>query len=765
MSPRTVTQSSHWGSYSVEFPGPDGRLRVVPDPADPEPSIILGNLPDAPDAAVRVTQPMVRRGWLQGGPGPTDARGRESFVPVTWDRALDLVARELERVRKAHGNSAFYGGSYGWASAGRFHHTQSQLHRFLNLVGGYTFSRDTYSSAAAEVVLRRIIAPESKMSADTVTWDGIAERTELLVALGGMPRRTQAVGVGGVSRHRGGRAIEAAVARGLTIVSISPIRDDLPEATWIPIRPNTDAALLLAISHNLITEGLYQQDFVEGYTIGFEDFRRYVVGESDGQPKTPAWASTLTDVPASTITELARSMARQRTVLTTTNSIQRAEFGEQPIWLAVVVAALLGRFSDSEGFAFALGTLGNLGRLPLAVKLPSFPQGENPVADFIPVARISDLLLKPGQPFDYDGERRVYPDIRVVYWAGGNPFHHHQDLNRLRRAWGRPDTIVVQDPYWTSAARHADIVLPSTISLERNDLGAAKNDDRLIAMQQALAPFAQARDDFDVFADLSARFGLREAFTEGLTKDQWLRRLYGELQMNLQAVGAAAPDFDAFWAEGQLALPTRPAGQWFQEFLADPEKAPLTTASGKIEMSSPTIAGFGYPDVPGHPVWHPRSEALDSERSQRFPLILVANQPATRLHSQLDFGATSRGSKIAGREPLRLHPDDARLRGISDGDVVRVFNDRGACLAGVRLSDQLRPGVVQLSTGAWFDPDDRGFCRHGNPNVLTLDQGTSSLAQGSVGQLVLVQIERWIDELPPVRVHQPPTILHQESEP
>jgi biotin/methionine sulfoxide reductase len=754
---RPFTQSAHWGSYSVEFPdGPQGRLRVIPDPADPEPSVILGNMPDAPASSVRVGRPMVRQGWLKNGPGSTEGRGREPFVPVSWDEALDLVAREVGRVRKEHGNAAIYGGSYGWASAGRFHHTQSQLHRFLNLVGGYTFSRDTYSSAAAEVILRRIIAPEWKMSADTVTWESITERTELLVALGGMPRRVQSVGVGGVSRHRGGRAIEAAVRRGLKIVSISPLRDDLPEARWISIRPNTDTALLLALAHTLVTENLHNPTFVDRYTVGFEEFRRYLTGETDGQPKSAVWAADLTDVPAATIVELARSMAARRTVISITNSVQRAEFGEQPIWLGVVIAALLGRFSDAEGFAFALGTLGNLGRLPLAVKLPSFPQGENPVQDFIPVARISDLLLNPGQPFDYDGQRLQYPDIRLVYWAGGNPFHHHQDLNRLRQAWGRPETVIVQDPYWTAAARHADIVLPSTISLERNDLGAAKNDDRLIAMQKALEPFGEARDDFEVFADLADRFGLREAFTEGLNADQWLRRLYGELQSNLKAAGAEAPDFDDFWARGQLGLPTKPAGQWLQAFLADPKSSPLSTGSGKIEITSPTIAAFGYSDLPGHPVWQPRSESLDSPRAQHFPLLLVANQPTTRLHSQLDFGAASRASKVAGREPIRIHPDDAARRGLVEGDVVRVFNDRGACLAGVKISDALRPGIVQLSTGAWFDPDDRGFCRHGNPNVLTLDQGTSPIAQGCVGQLVLVEIERWNEEVPPVRVHSPP---------
>jgi biotin/methionine sulfoxide reductase len=144
----------------------------------------------------------------------------------------------------------------------------------------------------------------------------------------------------------------------------------------------------------------------------------------------------------------------------------------------------------------------------------------------------------------------------------------------------------------------------------------------------------------------------------------------------------------------------------------------------------------------------------------RFPLQLIANQPATRLHSQLDFGATSLASKIKDREPIRIYPEDAAIRGICTGDVVRLYNDRGACLAGALLSDALRPGVVQLATGAWYAPEgpstDNPMCVHGNPNVLTRDVGTSKLAQGCTGQLTVVEIERFDGPLPPIRAFDPP---------
>jgi biotin/methionine sulfoxide reductase len=430
--------------------------------------------------------------------------------------------------------------------------------------------------------------------------------------------------------------------------------------------------------------------------------------------------------------------------------------------MGVVLAALLGQIGlPGGGFAYALGSTSNTGKPPLAVPLPTLPTGRNGIADFIPVARIADMLLQPGEPFDYDGQLLTYPDIKLVYWAGGNPFHHHQDLGRLRDAFARPDTVIVHESAWTASARHADIVLPATITLEREDMGASAGDPLLVAMHRAVAPYRQARDDYDIFTGLAERLGFGEGFTEGRSARQWLEHIYEPTRRALAERGINAPDFAQFWEDGELALP---AEQWdggiVRAFRRDPRGVPLPTPSGKIEIASAAIAGFGYADCPGHPAWLPSAEGAGSPAASRFPLHLIANQPATRLHSQLDFGATSLASKIDGREPVRIHPQDAAARGIADGDIVRLYNDRGACLAGTVLSDALRPGVVQLATGAWYDPEDPAvetpFCVHGNPNVLTRDIGTSRLAQGCTGQLSLVEIERFDGPLPPVKAFDPP---------
>lgn len=155
--------------------------------------------------------------------------------------------------------------------------------------------------------------------------------------------------------------------------------------------------------------------------------------------------------------------------------------------------------------------MGNIEVEKVSIPLPTFPQGANPVRSFIPVARIADMLLKPGAAFEYNGTTHHYPDIRLVYWSGGNPFHHHQDIGKLRQAFGRPETIVVHEPYWTATARCADIVLPSTILLERNDIGAARSDPYLIAMKQALPRYADARDDYEIFSMLAVRSASRSS--------------------------------------------------------------------------------------------------------------------------------------------------------------------------------------------------------------------------------------------------------------
>lgn len=765
-TPISVPHSSHWGRFQALVD--QGTLvGVEPHSPDPDPSPLVHAIPDAFHSRVRVRRPAVRESWLRAqrtGEDPrTELRGRDAFVEVSWDDALDLVAGELERVRRVHGNASIFGGSYGWSSAGRFHHARTQLHRFLNTIGGHTDQIGNYSFGAAAAILPHVIGSAAPASGRTTSWDVLERETELWVLFGGLPLKNTQLESGGITQHTARDWVSRIARSGTRFVSVSPLRDDAPaesRAEWLAPRPGTDTAMMLALTHTLLDEGLHDAAFLEQYCVGWERFSSYLLGEGDGTPKSATWAEAIVGLEADVIRDLARRMAAQRTMISVSWSLQRADHGEQTYWAAIALAAALGQIGlPGGGFGFAYGSSGTTGQPRYPFPAPVLPVGMNPMRTAIPAARIADMLLNPGGSYEFNGQRREYPDVRLVYWAGGNPFHHHQDLNRLISGWRRPETVVVHEPWWTATARHADIVLPATTTLERNDIGAAAQDSAIVAMRRAVAPQDEARNDFDIFTGLAERLGMRRAFTEDLDEMGWIERLYETTRDNAAAQGVELPSFEHFWARGAVEI-SRDSFVLLQEFREDPGAHPLHTPSGRIELCSEVVSGFGYDDCPGHPTWLEPAEWLGSPTTVRYPLHLITNQPAHRLHSQLDMATPAQGSKVAGREPCRLNPEDAAARGITGGDVVLLRNDRGSCLAGAVVSDAVRPGVVQLSTGAWYEAaagdrsaaDGNPLEVHGNPNVLTRDRGTSKLGQGSAAQTALVEVERYSGAVAPVTV-------------
>jgi biotin/methionine sulfoxide reductase len=759
--------STHWGVYRTRTS--EGRL-VGLDPVewDRDPSPLGRSMPEGVSAPSRIARPAIREGFLKHRGASREARGSEPFVEVGWDEAFDIVAEELQRVRRDFGNEAIYGGSYGWSSAGRFHHAQSQLNRFLRLIGGYTDSVDSYSLGAARVILRHVVAPWEDLVLSHTGWQTLEQNTELFVAFGGLPGKNTQVNPGGASEHIVRPALARMAAASVHFVNVSPVRADLgdvAQAEWVPVRPGSDTALMLGLAHVLVTENLYDRDFIERYAVGFETFRDYLLGHSDGVAKDADWAAVLTDIPAGRIRDLARTMASRRTMINVAWSLQRAEHGEQPYWMGITLAALLGQIGlPGGGFGVGYACMNSVGAGRHPFSGPRLPQGINPLASFIPVARVADMFLNPGQPYDYDGKSYRYPNIRLVYWAGGNIFHHHQDINKLIRAWRKPEVTIVHDAFWTAHAKFSDIVLPATTTLERNDIGSASLDRFMIAMQRAIEPFAEARDDYAIFSGIAARLGLEKAFTEGRSPEEWLRVLYEESRPRAETFGIVLPEFDRFWQEGFVDLPRpRTDSLMLDDFRRDPDLHPLKTPSGRLEIASQAIGSFGYEEIPPHPAWQPPAEWLGSPIAARYPLHLLSNQPRTRLHSQFDHGTVSRESKIQDREPLTMNPADAAARGLAPGAVVRVYNDRGAFLAGLAVSDDIRPGVVQIATGAWYDPVDRGAIgsldAHGNPNLVTQDVGASRLSQGCAAQSVLVQVEGYERPLPPITAFDPPAFV------
>jgi biotin/methionine sulfoxide reductase len=753
--------AAHWGIYEIERT--DAGPRIQPFARDPDPSPIGLDQLDPELQKLRVARPAVRRSFLQGR-RIGELRGREPFVEVPWDEALDLVATELTRVCEQHGNRAIFGGSYGWSSAGRFHHAVGQLHRFLNLLGGYVRSVDSYSLGAGRALMPHLVTDMDDSNASHTSWSVLARHCQLFVSFGGVPFKNTQVSSSGAGKHRAREGLRAMARAGVRFVNISPLRDNLETGgpvEWIPIRPNTDTALMLALAYEVETHPDFDRSFVDRYCVGYEKVRAYLRGSEDGVPKNATWASAITGVPERRIVTLAQELRSSRSMVNAAWALQRAAHGEQPFWALITLASLLGQIGlPGGGYGLGYGAMNAHGSAHARIPGPVFPQGQNAIRDFIPCARIADLLLQPGVAYTYQGETRRYADIRFVYWAGGNPFHHHQDLHRLDLAWQRPETIVVHEQWWTPTARRADIVLPATTTLERDDIGFATREGFYIAMKQAVPAYGEARDDHAIFAALAQRLGVD--FTEGLSTGGWLERMYGENAKQLAALGIELPRFEEFWERGLIDLQPHDREHIMHEpFRRDPEAHPLRTPSGKIELFSAKLAGFNLQDCPGYAVWREPFEWLGN--ATNYPLHMLSDQPQRRLHSQLDGSAYSRAGKVAGREPVYINSEDAARRGIQDGDLVELFNDRGRCLAGAIVTSDAMPGVVRLATGSWHDFAADGLDRNANPNTLTLDRGASGFSQGCSAQTCLVDVRRHEGEPPPIASYEPPPFTDRRS--
>ena len=763
--------SNHWGTYRAKVK--NGKVEeLVGWEHDKDPSPIAQGIVDVLDGPTRIDKPMVRKSWLERGPGANNnLRGVEPFIAVSWDKAEELVANEINRVKEKHGNSSIFGGSYGWASAGRFHHAQSQLHRFLNCVGGYTRSKFTYSFAAAEAMVPHILGSYRAYLDTCTSWESIKKNTEIFICFGGVPIKNGQISQGGTGHHYQKENLIESAKSGIEFINISPLKSDLineVNGEWIAARPNTDTALMLGLAHTIYSEGLCDTDFLNKYTEGFDKFLPYLLGKNDGIEKSAEWASAICNISVSKIKEIATKISKKRSMISVSWSLTRQDHGEQPFWMAIMLASMIGQIGlPGGGFGFGYSATNFIGGQFKVLPGAAFPQAENEIENFIPVARISDLLLNPGKKFDFNGKSYVYPDTKIVYWAGGNPFHHHQDLNRLIKAWEKPDTIISNEWCWNTLAKRSDIVLPCTTPLERTDIMMTPRDPFVVSMDKIIEPYGQSKNDFEIFANIAKKMGIEEKFTEGKSQDDWQEWIYKQTFDRAAAANIEIPKYEKFREKKWFKIndPTEPTIM-LKDFREDPKKNPLNTPSGKIEIFSKTVADFNYDDCPGHPVWFEPCEWL-GKVNKKYPLHLISNQPKNKLHSQMDHGKYSKSFKINEREPLEINPLDANKRNLKNGDVVRMFNERGSCLAGIKITEDVMQGVVQMSTGAWYDPENPSqygsMCKHGNPNVLTPDKGTSKLGQGPIAHSCLIEIEKYNDKIPKLTAFDPPTIIRSNA--
>ena len=748
MSDKNFTKitSSHWGAFEAVIE--NGKLVSTNSfKHDLNPNNISKLIPKAVYHKTRIKRPSIRKGWLQDPEGRSrHLRGNDDFHEVPWDEAVEIASNEIKRIKDKYGNSSIYGGSYGWSSAGKFHHAQTQLQRFLNSIGGYVGAFGSYSTAAAQVIIPHVLGMNFLQLIFNFqnTWPTIQENTKNILMFGGINPNNSKVSMGGSTRHENDAWFKKFIDKNINLINISPQKADAPRgSSWLPIVPGTDTAFMLGIAYELESKDLADRNFLKNYTVGYEKFKLYLTGQKDGQPKNAEWAENICGISADTIRSIAVKISQERTLITVAWSLQRAQNGEQPYWMATTLAAMLGQIGlPGGGIGFGYGAIGGVGNPIKNFGGLSFPKGKNPISDFIPVARIAEMLNSPRSNYEFNGEERVYPDIKLIYWCGGNPFHHHQDLNSFHKAWQKPDTIIVNEPWWTSTAKRADIVFPATTSYEREDIGKANGGDNYIFhMPKLIEPVGESKNDYTIFSELSQKLGFHKEFTEGRNDDEWIEYLYNEFQVFMEKSGTQCPSLDELKDKSWITLPVAGkefASKPFQEFRKNPEESPLQTPSGKIEIFSEKIDSFGYSECPGHPIWIEPDEWLGSNLTENFPYHLVSPQPNDKLHSQLECAIADIPNERP--TPIMINQEDAKELNVKSGNIIRIYNMRGSCLARAQISDEIKKGVMSLPTGAWFDTDEDGIEQQGNPNALTFDKGTSRLGQGPSAHTTLVNI-------------------------
>ncbi|WP_034583274.1 molybdopterin guanine dinucleotide-containing S/N-oxide reductase [Helicobacter pametensis] len=799
-----VYTAAHWGIIKVKVK--NGKAVVSSDALSNSDSIYMSDgkalnsldmrtsVPDLIDGkrANRIKAPMVRKSYLEKKSNHRELRGNDEWVEISYEQAIKLVSDEVKRIRKEKGASGIYGGSYGWQSSGKLHSARTLLHRFLTMGGGFVGGLGDYSTGAAQVIMPHVMGTLEVYEQQT-SWPLVLENSKVVVIWGANPLATLKLAYT-AGDSKGLKYFEelkkAAKAKKIKVLCIDPMKSETIQffedsAEQISLTPNTDVALMLGIIHTMLTSGKYDKEFIETYTEGFEKFAEYVLGKTDKTPKDAKWASKISGVSEKKIKELAKLFFENRTMLMMGWNIQRQHHGEQAHWMAVTLASMIGQIGLAGG-GFGISYHYSNGGSPTTnapvlggINVGKPINGENwknqeekEKSGAIPVARIADCLLNPGAKLQYNGREITYPEIDMIYWVGGNPMVHQQNLNKYVKAWKKPSTVVVHDMYWTPSAKMADIVFPIATPYERNDLTMTGDYSNLniCPMKQVVERMPKSKTDYEVFADLANACGFGQEFSEGGKSEmQWLEGFYTQAYNQAQKAGVLMadgnemPDFATFWKNNKpLTFAPTPEGETYvrhAEFREDPILNPLGTPSGKIEIYSETIAKMNYQDCKAHPMWFEPIEWLGM-KNKPAEFALISPHPINRLHSQLSNTSLRDQYAVADREPIWINPVDAKKKGIKSGDLVRVFNARGQALAGAVVSDVMPRGVVRIFEGAWYDPEDAGkegsMCKNGCPNMLTLDIPTSELADANIASTALVNIEKFKGKAPKLTAFEPP---------
>jgi anaerobic dimethyl sulfoxide reductase subunit A len=652
-------------------------------------------------------------------------RGKGEFERISWDEALDIVATELRRVRETYGpQSILYlwlGGDLGLL------HTPFPIGRLLAMAGGFTtwwgaasfhggmfasyFSYGTIfcSNTRDDLLNSRLIIkwgwdPASSMTGTNTPW-----------------------------------FLAQAKEKGARIIAVDPWYSDSAATfaqQWIPIKPGTDAAMLIAMAYVMIKENLQDQKFLDTYTVGFDKYKEYILGLEDGVAKTPVWAEAVTGVSASTIEKLSREYATIKpAALMAGIAPGRTAFGEQYHRAAITLAAMTGNVGVHGGYSAARAWESTIGGYPYPIWIgDALPPVANPIEDTtqsdgvpfcgytyprIHYAKISDAIL--------NGKAGGYPDdYKLAFMVNCNYLNSYPDTNKSVKALKALEFIVIVEQFMTATVRYADILLPTSTFVERDDIALGAGMPYYGFQRKIIQPMGESKPHNEIAKALAARMDINNYDEEA-----------EENRLKQVARKANIPDYDLFKEKGVHRIKLSEPYVAFKEQIDDPEHHPFPTPSGKIEIYSQQIADIGNPMLPAIPKYIETWESPKDPLAKKYPIQLVTKHAKRRANAQFD---TFPWLKELIPQAIIISVLDAMARGIKEGDMVRVFNDRGETRIPAKVTKRIMPGVAILPPGAWYDPDEKGVDRGGNANVLTKNE--PSPAGSFAYNTVLVQIEK-----------------------
>ncbi|WP_426713214.1 DMSO/selenate family reductase complex A subunit [Cronobacter muytjensii] len=666
-------------------------------------------------------------------------RGEGKFARISWDEATTLIADNLRRITEKYGPASRFMHTDTAVSGGAFS-GDKMARRLLNLTGGYLESYHSVSmgnTAAATPYTYGTAASGSSL--DTLT------ETKLVILWGHNPNET----IFGHTNHY----FQQMKRNGTRFIVVDPRYSDTVASLadqWVPLLPTTDNALMDAMMYVIISENLHDSAFIARYAIGFdesmmpegvpagESLTAYLFGNKDGVAKTPEWAERITRVPAHTIRQLARDYATTKpAALIQGWGPQRHICGERTARGSTLLATITGNVGVKGGWAAGYGGIGN--RLFCADPY-SVP---NPVTAKISImnwVQACDDAQQVTPECGLKGAEALSSTIKFIFNLAGNYLaNQNPDINQTVKVLedeSKVEFIVVSDLFLTPSALYADLLLPETSFMERWNIGETWGTGNYLLLSQKLVePQFERRSDYDWLRDVARKLGIEARFSEGRSEKQWVEHIWEKTREAL--ADRELPDFAGLCQNPHVYLKAPPYVA-FEANIRDPENHPFPTPSGKIEIFSKRLWEMNHPEIPALSHYVPAQEGPQDALRAKYPLQLITWKGKNRANSTQ---YANPWLQEVQRQQLWINPQDAQARNIRQGDMVRVYNDRGVVQIPAEVTPRIIPGVVAMQAGAWWQPDAQGVDNGGCPNVLTSARITP-LAKGNAHQTLLVEVTK-----------------------